>query len=278
MTSAEIDALLEVLYRKRLDRKMVEEDEARKLFAENIKLRLLAGEPVPIYDISEALHAEFPVSFPNWLNGRDKCNRRISTAFGMAGHNEPEFHRMYFQSVKNERARLAKQRKERRKLAKQDRERRRKIELQKPLNELAKRFDITKMIELPEIINDYCLEFLSTPEKRHTPDSLAMDYHNPGQRPAHKWEIVKNYCWTHTWQTKYIPLLVENFTAKSFNRIKALIPVIANSLVTPKFSKSSKKLFLEQLQSWQPVLPTDEHHAHGLRLCLVKFILGSRLA
>ena len=155
----------------------------------------------------------------------------------------------------------------------------RKRDLQISLNEKVKRFDITKMNDLPEFIGGYCLEFLSTPEKEtRCPDQMEQDYlnqYNPQlQRPSAFWKTVTNHCWNITWNEKYLPLLVTNFKSKTFNRIKEIMPLIYNSLVMPKFSKSSKKKFLEQLANYHP---TFRYEQTGLNMILIRFILGSRL-
>jgi len=157
----------------------------------------------------------------------------------------------------------------------------RKRDLQISLKEKAKRFDIKKMNELPEFIGGYCLEFLSTPEEEtRCPYQMEADYlnqYNPYlQRPSEFWKTVTNHCWNMTWNEKHLPLLVSNFKSKSFNRIKEIMPLIYNSLMMPKFSKSSKKKFLEQLANFHPDFRL-RFEQRGLKLLLIRFILGSRL-
>jgi hypothetical protein len=156
-----------------------------------------------------------------------------------------------------------------------------KRDLQISLKEKAKQFDIKKMNELPEFISDYCLQFLSTPEtEKEKEKHFEKDiwYHRgPDLRPARFWLNIIDIAWDITWIDKYIPELVKNFEAMTFKHIKEIMPLIYNSLVMPKFSKSSKKLFLKQLAEWYPHFPTWRSEFKGEKLLCLRFVLGSRL-
>lgn len=283
MTSVELLAVIKLLDTKYEETREAEKKEQVRLRLINIKTCLLAGEPVSIEDI-EWVHHQERTGYISWKNGMSYVNDRINWSLGDREEMDIQTWRKEMLEVAQIKMKEHFNTKRRLRMEAIEQATRHRINnLRRSLIEKAKLFDLTKMNELPEFIGGYCLEFLSTPEKEtRCPDQMEQDYlnrHNHRlQRPSQFWLQVIDHCWIMNWQEKYLPLLLTNYKAKTFNRIKEIMAIIYNSLVMPKFSKSSKKAFLEQLALWrQPYICKHPETQRGNRLILLKFVLGSRL-
>jgi len=256
MTSAELINVIKLLDTKRKEKEEIEREQEYNNKMKIIKEKLAAGEPVSMSAFRE-LNDHEQTGYSSWCNKFSSARWTIRNSY--RGGNCGEWQAVILDYNKDKLKEFFEEQKEKRAEDKRRQAKFRRQQIQAELDLKTKAFDIKKMAQLPDLVGKYCLSFLSTPEtaeetqknKDYDRKCRYLDNGFNKQRPARLWEQVMNYVWWHTWDNKYKPLLMAKYEKVSFEKIKTFHSRNQDrfrNVGYEKLSRSSKKLFLEQIK------------------------------